>query len=107
MKFIIFVIDNAQNSGSEAEMFEIDKFNHQLKSNNQWVYACGIVAPEHAVLIDFRAEKKYIESASIMNSDEFISGFWIIEATDMQEAKILASKGSHACNRRVELHAEL
>lgn len=107
MRFIIFVIDNKQNSGSDAEMVAIDRFNEQLKANSQWVYACGIVSPKESYQIDYRLDNQSITSGSIMTENEFISGFWIIEATDLVEAKTLAAQGSKACNRRVELHAQL
>jgi len=39
--------------------------------------------------------------------EEHISGFWIIEAPDLDVALRLAAEGSMACNRRVEVRAFL
>ena len=36
-------------------------------------------------------------------STEFVSGFWIVTAPDLDAARALAAAGSKACNRRVEL----
>jgi hypothetical protein len=41
--------------------------------------------------------------APLYDNPEFMSGFWLIHAADLEEAKALASAGSKACNRRVEL----
>ncbi|HUL78013.1 MAG TPA: YciI family protein, partial [Vicinamibacteria bacterium] len=38
-----------------------------------------------------------------VETKEWLSGFWIIEARDLDEALELAAAGSKACNRRVEV----
>ena len=54
MKFIIFVIDDQSNSGTEAEMAQINKFNDQLRANGQFIFAGGLASPESADVIDNR-----------------------------------------------------
>lgn len=107
MKFVIFVIDDRSNSADENEMAAIDQFNDSLQKNGHWIYACGIVDSSKAMMIDFRGNNHLIKNESINTGSDFISGFWIIEATDQVQAKDLAKKASHACNRRVELRAQL
>ena len=38
-----------------------------------------------------------------VESKEFLAGFWIIEAPDLDVALKLAADGSKACNRKVEV----
>ncbi len=38
-----------------------------------------------------------------LESKEFIAGFWIIEAPDLDVALRLAAQASKACNRKVEI----
>jgi hypothetical protein len=38
-----------------------------------------------------------------VESKEYLGGFWIIEAPDLDVALRLASEGSRACNRKVEV----
>jgi len=38
-----------------------------------------------------------------VESKEFLNGFWIIEAPDLDVALKLATEGSKACNRKVEV----
>ena len=38
-------------------------------------------------------------------SPEYVAGFWIIKAANLDEALRLAAAGSKACNRRVEVRA--
>ena len=107
MKYVIFVIDDRSNSADENEMSSIDQFNEYLQENGHWIYACGIVDSRHAKTIDFRDDNQLITNESINSGSDFISGFWIIDAIDQDQAENLAKQGSHACNRRVELRAQL
>jgi hypothetical protein len=103
VKFIVFVIDDATNSGNASEMAAIDAFNDSLRENGHWIFACGIGAPNTASMLDGRGESSNIKRASLVLNDTFYTGFWIIDATDRTEAERLALAGSRACNRRVEL----
>ena len=103
MKFILFVIDSTTGSATGNEIEEIDSFNDYLKENNHWVMAAGIGAPETATLVDNRNEKGESAAGSLIDSPDFYSGFWIVEAESDSEAKQLAFAGSLACNRRVEI----
>ncbi len=103
MRFVLFVIDDATNSGNAEEMAAIDAFNESLRVNGQWVFACGIGAPNTATLVDGRGNTTESESGSLISDDTFYTGFWVIDAANRAEAEILALTGSRACNRRVEL----
>ena len=103
MKYIVFVIDTATNSGNPSEMRAIDAFNDELQANGHWVFAAGIAAPSRAKLFDFTGENQLTSDCSLFMDEHFYSGFWIIEVESAAVAEELAAKGSHACNRRVEL----
>jgi hypothetical protein len=103
MKFIIFVIDNLTNSGTPAEMAEIDAFNDGLRANGQWIFAGGLSAPSNAKVIDNREGAGIETSKPLFDAQENFSGFWLIEAENLNVAKDLAFAGSKACNRKVEL----
>ena len=103
MKFIIFVIDDLTNSGTPAEMVEINAFNDSLRANGQWIFAGGLSAPENASVIDNRAGAGIETGKPLFDAKENFSGFWLIEAESVEVAKDLAFAGSKACNRKVEL----
>ena len=103
VRYIVFVIDTATNSGDLSEMRAIDAFNDDLQANGHWVFAAGIAAPSKAKIFDFRGERQLASDGSLFRDEHFYSGFWIIEAESTAVAEDLAAKGSHACNRRVEL----
>jgi hypothetical protein len=103
MKFLISVIDDQSNSGSPAEMAEIDKFNDDLRTNGQFIFAWGLEDPKTATVIDNRNDANIETGKPLFDSKENISGFWLVEAADIQTARKLALAGSKACNRKVEL----
>jgi hypothetical protein len=103
MKFQISVIDDLSNSGTPAEIVEIDKFNEGLRTNGQWIFAWGLQAPESATVIDNRDGANLSTGKPLFHAKENFSGLWIIEAADSETAEKLAFAASKACNRKVEL----
>ena len=103
MKFIIFVIDGSANTATGSEMQDIDAFNDHLEANGNWIYAAGIGEPTSATLLDNRLGLGSIVTGSLSQGQEHYSGFWLIQADSLEQAKELAAAGSKACNRRVEL----
>ena len=103
MKFIINVIDDLSNSGTPAEMNEINKFNDQLRMNGQFIFAGGLAAPENADVIDNRSDANLSTGKPLFEANENFSGFWLIEAENIDVARELAFAGSKACSRKVEL----
>ena len=103
MKFIINVIDDLSNSGTPAEMNEINKFNDQLRMNGQFIFAGGLAAQENADVIDNRNDANLSTGKPLFEANENFSGFWLIEAESIDVARKLAFAGSKACNRKVEL----
>ncbi|GLZ79675.1 hypothetical protein Afil01_44820 [Actinorhabdospora filicis] len=105
MQYLISVLDDGTNPGTEEEMAAIDVFNDALRAEGHWVFANGLSGPEAATVIDGRGGEPVLTDGPYLESKEFIVGFWIIEAADFDVASRLAAEGSRACNRRVELRA--
>ena len=103
MKFMIFVIDDLGASGTPEEIVAIDAFNDGLQANDQWITAGGLAAPAHANVIDNRKAAGLSTGKSLFEGKDFYSGFWLIQADNLEMATKLAYAGSLACNRKVEL----
>ena len=67
------------------------------------ILAMGIAEPSQSSVIDNRSGENKKTIGPLFDSNEYISGIWIVEANDQNEAETLAAEGSMACNRRVEL----
>jgi len=104
MRFLINVIESIDRPAhSRQENDAIDAFNNEMVAAGERVLAVGIASPENSIQIDNRdGQVKYIKE-SLADSNEYVSGFWIIDVPNQEIALELAARGSKACNRRVEL----
>jgi hypothetical protein len=103
MNYLVSVIDDQTGSATPDEMAAIDVFNDRLQAEGHWVFAGGLAAPSTATVIDNRGEEPMFTDGPFVESKEYLAGFWIIEAADLDVALKLAAEGSKACNRRVEV----
>jgi hypothetical protein len=101
--YLISVIDDRTGSATTDEISAIDAFNEGLKAGGRWVFAGGLAHPSTATVIDNRGSEVHMTDGPLVESKEYLSGFWIIEASDRDAALGLAAQGSRACNRRVEV----
>jgi len=104
MQYLVSVIhDDRHNSGTPDEMAAITAFNHRIQAAGHWVFAGGLGSPSTATVIDNRGEEALLTDGPFLESKEYLAGFWIVEAPDLDVALKLATEGSKACNRKVEV----
>jgi hypothetical protein len=103
MQYFVSVIADGTELASPGEEAAIDTFNERLQAQDHWVYANGLAAPSSATVIDGRGEVPVFTDGPFLESKEFLAGFWIIEAPNLDVALKLATEGSKACNRKIEL----
>ena len=109
MQYFLSVIDDVRpiddriGTASADEMAAIDVFNDRLQAEGHWVFAGGLGAPSTATVIDGRGDETMLIDGPFVESKEYLAGFWVIEATDLDVAIKLAAAGSKACNRKVEV----
>jgi hypothetical protein len=103
MQYLVSVIDDNVGSATPDEMAAIDVFNDRLEAEGRWVFAGGLASPSSATVIDNRGGEAMFTDGPFLESKEYLAGFWIIEAPDLDVALKLAAEGSKACNRKVEV----
>ncbi len=104
MKFLITVIDTQTRSPhTPQEIAAINAFNDKLSDAGQRVLAVGLESPQQALVVDAKGTEVISTPGLLHNNTEFASGIWIIDVPNLETAKQLASEGSKACNRKVEL----
>jgi hypothetical protein len=103
MQYLVSVIDDTTGLATPDEMAAIDVFNDRLQAEGRWVFAGGLAAPSSATVIDNRGGEALFTDGPFLESKEYLAGFWIIEAADLDVALKLAAEGSKACNRKVEV----
>ena len=103
MQYLVSVIDDTAGRATPDEDAAIDVFNDRLKADGHWVFAGGLAAPSAATVIDNRGEEAMVTDGPFLESKEYLVGFWIMEAPDLDVALKLAAEGSKACNRKIEV----
>ena len=103
MQYLVSVIDDTAGLATPDEQTAINAFNDRLQAEGHWVFAGGLGATDGATVIDNRGEETLVTDGPFVESKEFLAGFWIIEAADLDVALKLAAEGSKACNRKVEV----
>ena len=103
MQYLVSVIADTADLATAEEMAAIDVFNDRLIAEGHWVFAGGLAGPDSATVIDNRGEEAMFTDGPFLESKEFLAGFWIIEAPDLDVALKLAAEGSKHCNRKVEV----
>src|SRR5580693_5511649 len=103
MQYLVSVLNDADTLATSEEMAAIDVFNDRLQAEGHWVFAGGLGAPSTATVIDNRGEEAMFTDGPFLESKEYLAGFWIMEAPDLDVALKLAAEGSKACNRKVEV----
>jgi hypothetical protein len=103
VQYLVSVIDGTAGLATPDEMAAIDVFNARLRAGGHWVFAGGLTAPSSATVIDNRGESALVTDGPFLESKEHVAGFWILEAPDLETALRLATEGSRACNRKLEV----
>ena len=103
MQYLVSVITDSPELATADEMATIDVFNDRLQAEGHWVFAGGLAAPGSATVIDNRGDNAIFTDGPFVESKEFLAGFWVMEAPDLDVALKLAAEGSKACNRKVEV----
>jgi hypothetical protein len=81
----------------------VDRFNQKVMDAGVWVFGGGLMPRETATTVDNTGAEAIITDGPFAESKEWLGGFWIIEAPDLDAALTWASEGSQACAGKVEV----
>ena len=67
------------------------------------MFAGGLKPIEESTVVDGTGAEPVITDGPFAESKEYLGGFWIIEAADLDAALEIARRGSAACEAKVEV----
>lgn len=103
MQYLLSVIDDGTGLATPTEQADIDVFNDRLRAEGHWVFAGGLGSPDPATVVDNRGAGAVFTDGPFLELKEYLAGFWVIQAADLDVALELAAEGSKRCNRKVEV----
>jgi hypothetical protein len=80
-----------------------DTFNQKLQAEGVWVFAGGLQSHDATTTVDNTGAEVVVTDGPFVESKEYLGGFWIIEAPDLDAALKWATEGSKACGNRVQV----
>lgn len=81
----------------------VEAFNTELTESGAWVFAGGLQPIDQATTVDATGDTPTMTDGPYAESKEYLGGFWVIRADDLDAALDWAKKGSAACQGRVEV----
>jgi hypothetical protein len=107
-QYLLSVHDTADSTmPPEVEMQKIyaavDRFNEKLQAAGAWVFGGGLHPIESATTVDATGDETIVTDGPFAESKEYLGGFWIVEAPDLDAALKWAAEGSAACAGKVEV----
>lgn len=84
-------------------MADTGVFNEKLQADGHFVFANGLASASTATVVDGRGGAPLVTDGPYLESKEYLGGFWVIEAEDLDQALALAAAGSKACRGKVEV----
>lgn len=82
---------------------DTDAFNERLREQGHWVFGDGLQQATTATVVDGQVAEPVFTDGPYLESKEYLAGFWIIEAADLDVALKLAAEASKACRGKVEV----
>jgi hypothetical protein len=109
-QYLLSVHHDGEAQGEAPSMEEmqpvfdaVDTFNAKLQGEGAWVFGGGLMPIEQATTVDNTADAPLITDGPFSESKEYLGGFWVIEAADLDAALALAKEASKACAEKVEV----
>lgn len=87
----------------EAAFAAVAAFNEELQAEGAWVFAGGLTPASSATVVDARGAQAVITDGPFLESKEYLGGFWVVLADDLDAALALAQRASAACRNQIEV----
>jgi hypothetical protein len=81
----------------------VDRFNQGLIADGSWVFGGGLERIEATTTVDGTGPEAIVTDGPFLETKEYLGGFWIIEAPDLDAAQKIAAEASEACGGKVEV----
>ena len=97
--------DEVFPEGAELQQIfdDVEAFNDKVRQAGAWVFAGGLLPIESATTVDATGPETMVDDGPFAESKEYLGGFWVIEAPDLDAALDWAKQGSAACRGKVEV----
>ncbi|HEX2318524.1 MAG TPA: YciI family protein [Streptosporangiaceae bacterium] len=82
---------------------DVDVVNAEMQRAGAWVFGGGLHPAETATVVKVSDGEVVTTDGPFAETKEQLGGFWVIKATDLDEALAWAAKATRACRGPVEV----
>jgi len=82
---------------ARAMMAATGAFTEEIQASGQWVFVGGLEPLDTATKVDGRGGEVLVVDGAFTETKEYLAGFWVVEAADLDEALELGARASKAC----------
>jgi hypothetical protein len=82
---------------------QVDVVNKEMVQKGVWVFGGGLMEPSDATVVRVERGEVMLTDGPFVETKEQLGGFWVIRATDLDEALAWAEKATKACLAPVEV----
>ncbi|WP_433021577.1 YciI family protein [Kribbella sp. CA-294648] len=89
---------------AESAPGAVDAVNQDMVAQGVWVFGGGLEARSAASVVRaHQGNDVLVTDGPFAESKEYMAGFWVIEAPDVETAQSWATRASKACGRPIEV----
>lgn len=81
----------------------VNDFNSEVQAAGAWVFAGGLHPPSTATVVRVADGEVLMTDGPFTEGKEYVGGFWVIKAADLDAALSWAAKATRACGAPVEV----
>jgi len=97
------LVEGSEMDGGPDESDDVEALNREMVAQGVWVFGGGLGPRSTASVVRADGGEVLITDGPFAESKEYMAGFWVIKAPDLDAALAWATKASKACRQPVEL----
>jgi hypothetical protein len=88
---------------AESAQGAVEAVNQDMVAQGVWVFGGGLEPRSTASVVRSAKGEVLVTDGPFVESKEYMAGFWVIEAPDLETAQTWAGRAAEACGRPIEV----
>ena len=81
----------------------VEALNAEMVDRGVWLFGGGLAPRSARTVVRADAGEILVTDGPFAESKEYMAGFWVISAPDLQSAQAWAARATQACNAPIEV----